>query len=682
MLRRRKCYILLALLTPVMAWGQDTLRRSALPEINIVQEQTKPNVLQVQTPTQVTDNEQIEKLGDVVLSDAVRRMAGVTLKDYGGVGGIKTVSVRGLGSQFSTLTIDGVAVTDCQNGQVDLGRYTLGNSGYISLANGQPDSKLNSARAFAAGSIVNMETAMPEFGQLPFTASVGMEAGSFGYLSPTLTFGSKLGKRCAVSFWSNYTKSDGNYPFTLYYTTSHQDSSSLERRENSQVRIGTADLNLFYNPRRNSQLHLKMHYMQGYHALPGPVVFYSMRGSEHSEEHLFFGQARYKKTGKKWDFQILGKYQQGTDIYEDTAARNAEHLIHNEYRQQEGYLSQTLRFHTGGKRNERLSISVALDESVSHLTSNLSKHNDVERLSLLGVVSAEYQPDLAPWMRGARLKANLLGTHISDVEQGQTSTPYQKLSPYLGLSWPVGRFVLRYYYKDTYRVPNFNELYYFTVGRDLRPEKARQHNIGATYKSQRFTHENGTTLEHSTTVDIYRNIVSDKIIAYPTQNMYLWTMKNLGEVEILGADITYNGSLSGILKQQSYLPIDINLTLGYTYQYAVDKTDPKSKFFGHQIPYTPRHSGSITLTTLSPWVDIGLTTLLVGKRYSLQQNIEANFVQGYVDQGITLSRKFYLNHGTLMAKLQVLNIFNKQYEVVKNYPMMGRNFRVGLTYQF
>jgi outer membrane receptor protein involved in Fe transport len=53
-----------------------------------------------------------------------------------------------------------------------------------------------------------------------------------------------------------------------------------------------------------------------------------------------------------------------------------------------------------------------------------------------------------------------------------------------------------------------------------------------------------------------------------------------------------------------------------------------------------------------------------------------------VDQGIKVSRQFWLKHGKLDVKAQVLNLFNVQYEVVKNYPMMGRNYRVGVGYTF
>lgn len=655
-----------------------------LPEISIVTHNVAPEKLHVQTPTQVVATAELVQLGSTLLSDAARRLVGVTLKDYGGVGGVKTVSSRGLGSQFSILTIDGIAVNDCQNGQVDLGRYMLGNSGYISFANGQADNLLQSARAFAAGSILNMETREPEFGLRPYRLGIGMEAGSFGYLMPSISYEQQLGKKLSFSLWGNYLQSQGNYPFTLYYTHTHTDSSSREYRQNSQMHIGTADINLFYRIDRHQRLHLKMHYMNGYHALPGPVIYYTQRGSEHSKEKLFFSQARYQRTGHHWDWLLLGKYQRTTDIYEDTVANNQHHLIHNQYYQQEGYLSQAIRFHAGKKRNGRepLSVSFSLDESLSQLQSNLNHDNNVQRRSLLGVLAAEYSATQIGWLNGLRLNANILGTWVCDYQAGEESSPYTKLSPYAGLSYRLGQFTLRYFFKETYRVPNFNELYYYTIGRPLYPERARQHNLGASFKSCTMELDNDHIVTISATVDLYSNHVDDKIIAIPVQNMYLWSMTNLGKVEVLGIDLNGNASLSGKFDLNGVRRYDIILGVGYSFQYAVDRTTPSGKSYGHQIPYTPRHSGNIALTATTPWVDLGYSVVLVGERYCFYQNTDANRVQGYVDQGVTLTHEFDLSHGSISAKIQILNLFDIQYEVVRSYPMMGRNFRIGLTWTF
>ena len=385
--------------------------------------------------------------------------------------------------------------------------------------------------------------------------------------------------------------------------------------------------------------------------------------------------------------QLLGKYQRNNDIYEDTAARTATGIIRNDYSQQEGYLSQTVRYYFGGKESGHFSMAFAADEAVSHLTSNLSKHNNVQRTSALGALSAEYRS--APGKaaeEGLRINAHVLGTWIRDHEQEVVSEPYARLSPYAGVAYTYGNLTLRYFFKETYRVPNFNELYYFTVGRSLQPEKARQHNVGVSYSISRIVRS--TYLwDNGISVDGYYNRVSDKIIAVPMQNMFLWSMQNLGKVEVRGVDISatsrFAGGASSIFMPGDWRRLlDVTLTLGYSFQYAVDRTDPSNKVYGHQIPYTPRHSGSIALVASTKWVDVGYSATLVGRRYRMSQNTDANVVKGYVDQGIRVSRQFWLKHGKLDVKAQVLNLFDVQYEVVKNYPMMGRNYRVGVGYAF
>ena len=66
---------------------------------------------------------------------ALKRFAGVQVKDYGGVGGMKTVNIRGLGAGHTGVTYDGVQVGDCQSGQVDLSasRLTMSHSSVCRL---------------------------------------------------------------------------------------------------------------------------------------------------------------------------------------------------------------------------------------------------------------------------------------------------------------------------------------------------------------------------------------------------------------------------------------------------------------------------------------------------------------------------------------------------------------------
>ncbi|MBP5516352.1 MAG: TonB-dependent receptor [Bacteroidales bacterium] len=651
------------------ASAQDTVRNSERRHLNsvvVTQERTPSSTLS-QAPVQVVDIEKIERTGAMLLSDAVKQMAGVTLRDYGGVGGMKTMSARGLGSQFSTLTIDGVAVNDCQNGQVDLGRYMLGNSAFISLSNGQQDEMMLSARSTAAGNVINMATVEPNF--MPgerIHLRAGMEGGSFGLLSPSLALEQRLGERLSMSFWGNYTHSNGDYPFTLYYTSSHNDSSSVERREHSSMWLATGDLNLFYKMAPNRKLITKIHYVQGYHELPGPVVFYAKRGSEDTKEKLFFAQTKYVESHKKISFQIIGKYQYTYDLYEDFRAATASRYLKNEYSQQEGYLSGAMLW----KPLQGLTASLSSDAALTTLSSNLSRNSNVDRTSWLSVAALQYRRERLD------IKGNVLATIISENACDNPSTiHYRKLSPYAGLSVkPLehSNIRLRYFFKETYRVPNFNEMYYFVMPLDtLHPECATQHNIGITLPmTVRYSDDSLSQRYYSLTIDGYHNNVKDKIIAVPRQNMFLWSTMNLGMVHITGLDISGNFDWQ-------WQRMSLNATLTYSYQKAVDRSDPGNpKTYGHQIPYTPRHSGGATLYFKNPWVNIGYNCMVVGERYYQQQNSDDTRLPAYVDQGITLDRTFELPIFDLRVQLQLLNIFDVQYEVVRSYPMMGRNFRI------
>lgn len=651
--------------------AQDTIKHpTTLQEVVVTgsSPNTPPSVHDAATPLQVMGSRELEQRGSTLLSDAVRQMSGVALKDYGGVGGIKTVSARGLGSQFSTLTIDGVAVNDCQNGQVDLGRYQLGNSSYVSLTSGQDGSRYPSARTLAAGSIINMETRVPVFVGRRYHLSAGLAGGSFGYLAPSIGYEQQLSRRTSLSVFANHTRSQGNYPYTIYYTANRSDSSSRERRENSQMRLTTADVNLFHQMGRHQELRVKGHWMQGFHALPGPVIFYSAKGSEHSEERLGFLQARYQLDGRRIGFQLLAKYQHSSDIYEDTAARTPSRLLHNEYQQQEGYLSQVLRWQIDSTQHWLLRFSA--DESVSTLESNLSSHNAVRRESVQGVLSLDYHTHRPLLQKGLQASAYLLGTYVREHEAAAEGVPYTRLSPYAGLTWRMKHVTLRYYYKENYRVPNFNELYYFTIGRALQPERARQHNLGLTAQCGKADSQSCTL-----SLNGYYNQVSDKIIAVPTQNMFLWSMSNLGEVRILGID-------ANIGCRREFNLWNLRADAGYSFQHATDRTDPGSKCYGHQIPYTPRHSGNLALTAETRWIDACYSVTWVGGRYSTSQNTPASHLPSYWDQGITLLRSWTIRQSELTIKAQVLNLLDVQYEVVRNYPMMGRNFRVSVRYDF
>ncbi|MEN6422945.1 MAG: TonB-dependent receptor plug domain-containing protein, partial [Smithella sp.] len=92
-----------------------------LPEF-VVTERFYDREIRSTSPTQMLTRKTIQSLHALQLSDAVKHFSGVTVKDYGGIGGLKTISVRSLGANHTAVIYNGVAVSDVQTGQIDIGR--------------------------------------------------------------------------------------------------------------------------------------------------------------------------------------------------------------------------------------------------------------------------------------------------------------------------------------------------------------------------------------------------------------------------------------------------------------------------------------------------------------------------------------------------------------------------------
>lgn len=131
----------------------------SLPDIEVLGRQSEPGVVAPQT----LHGEQLEKLNSHSVADALRYFSGVQIKDYGGVGGVKTIDIRSMGSHHTGVFYDGLQLGNAQNGQIDLGRYSLDNIESISLYNGQKSQIFQPARDFASGSAIYIRSKTPQF---------------------------------------------------------------------------------------------------------------------------------------------------------------------------------------------------------------------------------------------------------------------------------------------------------------------------------------------------------------------------------------------------------------------------------------------------------------------------------------------------------------------------------------
>lgn len=215
-----------------VAYGQqiDTTAYHELSGVEVV-EKVRPSVTREGTPLQIMDRAGIDRLGVQDLSEAVKRFSGVTVQDYGGIGGLKTVSVRSLGAKHTAVSYDGVTITDAQSGQVDISRFSLDNVEMVSLSIGQSDDIFQTARVYASAGALNIQTGKPVFKDKSFNTYLKVKGGSFGLFNPVLHYDQKLGKRWSASLHGDFVRADGLYPYTLI----NGELETREKRRNSDI---------------------------------------------------------------------------------------------------------------------------------------------------------------------------------------------------------------------------------------------------------------------------------------------------------------------------------------------------------------------------------------------------------------------------------------------------------------
>ena len=654
------------LFLPIFLFGQqkqivDLINSHTIKEITVT-EKFKNSENRSTSPLQVLSSKKIEKLNVLQVSDAVKFFSGVLVKDYGGIGGLKTISVRSLGANHTAVSYDGITVTDCQTGQIDIGRFSLDNVEILSLNSGQSDNIFQPARLFASASVLTIQSIKPRFElNKNINGKVSMKIGSFGMINPSFGIEGKINSKLSASFSGEWLSADGKYPYTLINGSSSNDSTSSEIRQNTDVKNFRMEGALYGNFSEKEIGYIKTYFYQSERGLPRATILYDAESSAKQRiwDNTFFTQAHYEKEfSKTFSFQTNAKYNRGYLKYVDPSVLNSNGKSENTFIQNEYYYSASVLY----RAFDGLSFSASTDGALNTLMADFSVPN---RLTWLSSVATKYVSNKV------LATASLLATVVNEQMNNK------QLSPYVSCSvkpFENQDFRVRVFYKNIFRLPSFNDLYYSQIGnRNLKPENTNQYNLGLTYT---------TSLEKwlpflSVSIDGYHNDVTNKIVAYPTKNLNVWAMKNLGKVVIDGLDLNAETTIEPCDK------IGFNFGTTYTYQRALNVTDPTDKStYNQQLPYTPRVSGSGRLGIETPWINLNYTVLWSGHRYALFQNYVENRLPAYTDHSISANRSFQIKHSTLTANIEILNIFNQNYAVVKWFPMPGRSFRATVSVKF
>jgi vitamin B12 transporter len=645
--------LLIIFLLPGYLFAQaDTSKK--LKEIKI-QNAPIPQVQSI-TPAQQVNSADFSRYSALTVADAMRNFSGVNIKDYGGIGGLKTVSVRSLGANHLAVLYDGIQLSDAQNGQIDLGKLNLNNIQSIILYNGQPTVICQPARSYASASVLAVTTIKPMLDSVkPYQLTFGFNGGSFGLVNPYLQWQQQISKRWSFIVNSYLEKADGKYK----YKVDGDGSDTLATRINSDFDTKQTDAALYWNKSDSNKFNLHINYYNSDRGLPGAVVFYSPYSAARLTNQDFFTQAGYERI---WNnglhLLINSKFSRNYLHYINPAVLKTGGE-NDTYTQYELYQSVALAYNL----TNNWQISYAADAAYTKLDANQPNYLYPNRFTLLNSLASNFT--VGKWI----FQGSLLQTNTTErVNSGNAAPALSILSPTVVANYnPTRNLQLRAFYKDIFRDVTFNEQYYFAVVliRNIRPEYARQFDMGLTYRKGLTGLFNYVAL----TADGYYNRVTDKIVTYPSANLAVSSIINIPQVDIKGLDASIKTELNINISWKALL------SGNYTYQQANDVSTPGAVI---QIPYTPQNSFAVNGGIINGHFGAYYNQIYSSSRYYINDNSPVYKIPGYSVSDVTGVYRFGVKGKPLSISATCNNIFNNRYAVVRSFPMPGRSLRLSL----
>lgn len=621
-------------------------------------------------PAQVMTQKDIKRLNALSVADAIRYFSGVQLKDYGGIAGLKTINIRSMGTNHMGVFYNGIQLGNAQNGQVDLGKYSLDNIEEISLYHGQKSNVFQSARDFGSAGTIYLQTRTPKFEEgetSNFRAS--FRTGSFDLVNPAVLMEQKINDNLSVSFNGEWTNASGKYKFRYrrHDVLGNIAYDTTATRQNGDINATRMEASLDGRLKRgDGKWKVHAYNYNSERGVPGAIVNNVWRNGERLWDVNSFLQASFEMSvTERYKTRFNAKYAADKTHYINNDHRLI--TIDNLYKQKEIYLSSANVYNI----TDDWDVGLAYDFQWNRLEADLTDFPFPTRFSHWASLATSYHH------KRFKVQASVLGTFVHEkVEKFSKAPSRSEFTPAAFVAYKLLRnesLWIEAFYKKIFRMPTFNDLYYTDMGNaNLQPEFVRQYNVGLKYTKD---FNSGFYRHLNITVDAYYNKVTDKIIAYPKGQQFRWTMLNLGKVDIKGVDV----SLTNTFQIRELI---INTKLQYTYQDARDVSNPADTYYKDQIPYIPWNSGSFIAGLDWRGWSLNYSFIYVGERYNQQENIRYNHTQPWYTNDLSLAKAFKIKRCLYKVSCEVNNLLDQDYDVILNYPMPLRNYRVSLSIEF
>ncbi len=569
----------------------------------------------------IVDRERLDQLQSATIGDALQTVPGVTVAARGGLGGQTSAFLRGGNSSQTLVLIDGVRINDLTspNGAFDFGSLMTGNIGQVEILRG-PNSIIWGSQAI--GGVVNIQSLAPVDG---FEGRFGAEYGA----ADTKRMNANMAGTSGLfegSFGGSYVDAQGIS--ALAGGTERDGFENFAGNGRLKLNISDAfnlDFRGYYN---RATVEYDSAFGIGANALP-VTRNRQFIGYVGANVVAFDGRMQNRMAYTRTDIRRLGT---------DPVVFSFNNFIVR------GNIDRA-EYHTAFDVNDALTLTAGLEyERTFASTSFEGAVADIAR----NHVTSGFSQIIVHPLAGLTVTGGVRHDKYNDYG-GQTT-----LGGNIAFTPNDGRTMLRATYGEGFRAPTLSEGQPPYGNPDLRPETARNFDLG--FEQQIL---DGRARFFTT----YFNRRSTDLIAF---SFATFQSENIDRVNSKGVEAGFNLN-----------PTDrLDIQASYTLVDAVNRSAGAN--FGNRLALRPQHSGSLTVDWQTPFgLSVGSSMLLMGDSFDDASNGVA--LDGYALVGLRASLPI---NDRLELYGRVDNIFDVQYTVVAGYNSFGRNAAVGVRAKF
>jgi iron complex outermembrane receptor protein len=568
------------------------------------------------------------------LSSLISDETPVYIKSYG-PGNLSTISMRGTSSTQTGLYWNGIRLNPPNIDMEDLSLYPSSFFNDIKILKGGGGSLFGNGNI---GGSIHLQN-NPVF-KKNIDVSVGGTAGSFNDYRAFA--GAVVSNR---KVWSNsqfiYKNAKNNF------TYKNPDGEQVERINAAQKQYGFMQ-DLYFIAGERNILGASLWYQSADRKIPGSVQV--PQSDAYQQDNSFRSLISYKRFRNKGNFLTKAAYIHSYLHYFDpSSVQEAEidnTIVTN---------AAVIELNAEQSVNDRLFLSAGVKYRYEYC-STVAYKDTPDRNTTGLFASVNYRIPFIEWNVTTNLRQDFIDGY---------GAPFQ---PAFGLEGKILKFIYgKVNISRNFRVPTFNDLYWYPYGNlSLKPEKSWNEEASLIFK-------NKIEPDYELTITGFNSVIDDYIIWIPVTGN-LWSPENIQTVWARGMEV--NGTVKVKAGDAA-----IRLKAGYSYTKSTNlkQTGPNDNSEGKQLIYVPVNgfNGNITFTFKGFVLKYGHS--YTGLRYTTRDNTE--YLPGYSLGDALLGKDIELKEFGIKVQLEILNLYNTEYQSVAYYPMPGRNYRLSLFFK-